>query len=234
MAMCTRASISPSSSPHKIILPWYCPWFMVLWMLAVPLWNRRSPYGKSLQPSQESFSILSMDPLHQCNAVSIIHMHITNECYTQLPTCPTCTNMLLWAHKYAHMCILQSHKFTMKQSPIHSHGSVNTFTPLPSSFLSYINTYARTKKKNLYPDVRRRCVHACHGPLMNRGTSRDGKMERGRDCRCVGCRCSREGVVDAALLLSLMGGEICHRGVKVEMSVQSPLEQRRQWTLTVW
>lgn len=27
---------------------------------------------------------------------------------------------------------------------------------------------------------------------------------------------------------SLMGGEICHRGVKVETSGQTPLEQRRQ------
>lgn len=190
MTMWNRASIPPSTFPHKTILPWRCFWFMMLRMLAVSL--------KPDFPVRDGSTVTSpMDPLHQSNAVPIFHMCIMDEHYTRLPLWPTCTNSLLWPHKYAHMCIMQSHKCTRKQSPIHSQGSVNTFTPLFFSFLSSINTYTRTKK-DLYPDVRRRCVHACHGPLMNRSTSRDGRLERGRDCSGVGRRCSKEGVVDAA------------------------------------
>lgn len=119
----------------------------------------------------------------------------TNHSYPHDPHAPTC----FYGHINMLMCTLQSHKFTTKQSPIHSQDSVNTFTPL-SSFPFSINTYTRTTKPA------HRCKAAecvCVSRSINeRGTSREGRMARGRDCQWVGRQCSKEGVVDAALSLS--------------------------------
>lgn len=71
---------------------------------------------------------------------------------------------------------------------------------------------------------------ACHGPLMSRGTSKEGRTERWSEARTAGEW--DDDVRRKELWMqhshSLMGGEICYRGVKVETSGHSPLEQRRR------
>lgn len=69
----------------------------------------------------------------------------------------------------------------------------------------------------------------CHGPLMNRGTRSEGRQgEREGGTAGEWDDDVRRRELQMQHSRTLTGGETCHRGVKVEASGQSPLEQRRQ------
>lgn len=145
----------------------------------------------------------------------------TTHSYPHDPYAPTC----FYGHINMLTCILQSHKFTTKQSPIHSQDSVKTFSPL-SSFSSSINTYTRTTKP----------AHRCKAAecvCVSRSIN-EQRYQQGREGWSEGGTASEwdDNVRRRELWMqhfrTLLGGEICHRGVKAERSSQSPLEQRRQ------
>lgn len=195
MTMCHGASISPSTSPHKIILPRCCSWFMALRTLARPLWKWISPYGMSPWPSQEPFSISSLDTLFKALQCPLFICALPTNTAHSYPYDPHAPRRFLRPHKYAHMCILQCHKFTMKQSPRqrkHIHSPPFLLFPPPH------------EQQNPCTDVRRRCVYVSRSINEQRYQEwrKDGRIEWGRDRRLVGRRCLRKGVVDAALTLS--------------------------------